>query len=237
MAVRAAGRPACRRQPRPRRAVKWFDSYRDRLQRPAADEHEIEQETREEVRGEEAGGQPHEQGDREALHRAGAKVVEDGGRHHDGQVRVDDRAQRPREAGLDGRAPSDGPTVRSSRTTTGAGSAPARRTMARSRASSMVNWPVMTARPPGMRSLIRGAEYTLPSRMMARCLPTFCSVISPKIRVPTGLNSMATCQLPGELGSACTSALFSSAPVSSVRFWTTYGTLRSTFVCLSIRRW
>ena len=55
-------------------------------------------------------------------------------------------------------APSDGPTVRSSRICTGAGSAPARRTMARSRASSTVKFPVMTARPPGMRSLIRGAE-------------------------------------------------------------------------------
>jgi hypothetical protein len=42
----------------------------------------------------------------------------------------------------------------------------------------------MTARPLGMRSLMRGAEYTLPSRMIARRLPTFCSVSSPKIRVP-----------------------------------------------------
>ena len=55
-------------------------------------------------------------------------------------------------------APSDGPTVRSSRMVTGAGSAPARSTMARSRASSTVNCPVMTARPPGIRSLMRGAE-------------------------------------------------------------------------------
>ena len=55
-------------------------------------------------------------------------------------------------------APREGPTVRSSRIVTGAGSAPARRTMARSRASSTVNWPVTTARPPGIRSLMRGAE-------------------------------------------------------------------------------
>src|SRR6266481_2494377 len=54
-------------------------------------------------------------------------------------------------------APSDGPTVRSSSTVTGAGSAPARSTMARSRASSIVKVPVMTARPPGMRVLHAGA--------------------------------------------------------------------------------
>ena len=118
-------------------------------------------------------------------------------------------------------APSDGPTVRSSRMTTGAGRAPARRTIARSRASSTVNCPVITARPPGMRSFMRGAEYTLPSRMMARCLPTFCSVTSPKIRAPVGVNSIATCQLPGEFGSACTSARVSSAPLNRLRFWTT----------------
>src|SRR4029453_14202041 len=59
-------------------------------------------------------------------------------------------------------APSDGPTVRSSRSTTGAGRAPARSTMARSRASSTVKWPVMTARPLGTRSLRRGAENQLP---------------------------------------------------------------------------
>ena len=55
-------------------------------------------------------------------------------------------------------APSDGPTDRSSRIATAAGRAPSRSTMARSRAWSTVNWPVITARPPGMRSLMRGAE-------------------------------------------------------------------------------
>ncbi len=57
--------------------------------------------------------------------------------------------------------------------------------------------------------------------MIASRWPTFCSVTSPKMRVPTVLNSIATCQLPGEFGSAVTSARFSSAPVSSVFFWTT----------------
>ena len=44
--------------------------------------------------------------------------------------------------------PREGPTVRSSRMLTGAGSAPARRTMARSLASSMVKDPVIWACPP-----------------------------------------------------------------------------------------
>ena len=57
--------------------------------------------------------------------------------------------------------------------------------------------------------------------MMARWRPTFCSVTSPKMRAPVAVNSMATCQLPGALGSAWTSARVSSAPVSSVRFCTT----------------
>ena len=54
--------------------------------------------------------------------------------------------------------PREGPTVRSSSTDTGAGSEPARSTMARSVASWVVNWPVMTARPPAMRCWITGAE-------------------------------------------------------------------------------
>ena len=70
-------------------------------------------------------------------------------------------------------APSEGPTVRSSRNCTGAGSAPARRTIARSVASSVVNPPVIWARPDGMRSRIDGAEWTLPSRTMASRRPTF----------------------------------------------------------------
>ena len=134
-------------------------------------------------------------------------------------------------------APSEGPTVRSSRIVD------RRRQRAgpqhdREVARLLDGEPTGDLRAaPGMRSRIRGAEYTLPSRTMARRLPVFCSVTSPKIRVPVAVNSMATCQLPGELGSACTSARVSSEPVSSVRFWTTYGILRSAFVSLSMRRW
>ncbi len=54
--------------------------------------------------------------------------------------------------------PSEGPTVRSSRTVTGAGREPARSTMARSWASAVVKLPDMLARPPPMRSRMTGAE-------------------------------------------------------------------------------
>ncbi len=55
-------------------------------------------------------------------------------------------------------SPRLGPTVRSSMIFTGAGSAPARRTMARLRASSERKFPSTIPAPPGMRPLIRGAE-------------------------------------------------------------------------------
>ena len=73
--------------------------------------------------------------------------------------------------------------------------------------------------------------------MIASCWPTLCSVTSPKMRAPVALNSIATCQLPGEFGSAWTSARVSSAPVRSVRFPTTYGIFRSALVSGSTRRW
>ena len=82
-------------------------------------------------------------------------------------------------------APSEGPTVRSSRTCTGAWSAPVRSTIARSLASSKVKPPEIWAWPEGMRSRITGAEWTLPSRTIASPLPTFFSVASPKTRAPT----------------------------------------------------
>ena len=54
--------------------------------------------------------------------------------------------------------PRDGPTVRSSTISTGAGSAPARRMIARSRASLISKLPVIEALPPPIRSWITGAE-------------------------------------------------------------------------------
>jgi hypothetical protein len=89
-------------------------------------------------------------------------------------------------------APSEGPTVRSSSTCTGAGRAPARSTMARSVASAEVNPPVIWARPEGMRSRICGAEWTLPSSTMARRRPTLASVRSAKARPPAALKSTDT---------------------------------------------
>ena len=54
--------------------------------------------------------------------------------------------------------PNDGPTVRSSAISTGAGNAPARRTIDKSRASLISKLPVIDARPPPIRSWITGAE-------------------------------------------------------------------------------
>ena len=54
--------------------------------------------------------------------------------------------------------PREGPTVLSSNISTGAGRAPALKTIARSRASSMVKRPVIWALPPEILSLIEGAE-------------------------------------------------------------------------------
>ena len=54
--------------------------------------------------------------------------------------------------------PREGPTVTFWMIFTGAGRAPARRTMARSEASSGVKDPLIWALPPLMRSWITGAE-------------------------------------------------------------------------------
>ncbi len=88
--------------------------------------------------------------------------------------------------------PRDGPTVRSSRITTGAGSAPARSTMARSLASSMVKVPVICAWPPEIFSWMTGAEWTTPSSTMASFFLTFSPVIRSNSLAPWLLNLMAT---------------------------------------------
>ncbi len=93
-------------------------------------------------------------------------------------------------------APRPGPTVRSSRISSGAGSAPARSKSARSRASCVVKSPVMTPLPPRMGSRITGAEITLPSRTMANGLPTFSLVAWPKRRAPTVSKLNETTGLP-----------------------------------------
>ena len=89
-------------------------------------------------------------------------------------------------------APSDGPTVRSSSTVTGAGREPARRTMARSCASLGVKCPVMLACPPPMRSLIAGALCTFPSSTMAMRWPICSPVTRSKVAAPRGLKLRET---------------------------------------------
>ena len=69
--------------------------------------------------------------------------------------------------------PRRAPTVRSSSMYIGAGNAPARNTIARSPASSTVNLPVMLARPDGIFSFMRGAEWIFPSRTIASLFPIF----------------------------------------------------------------
>ena len=75
---------------------------------------------------------------------------------------------------------------------TGAGSEPARSTIARSRASSIVKRPVIWACPPDIFSWITGAEYTLLSRMIAMRRLTFFLVIRSKSFAPLELNARDT---------------------------------------------
>src|SRR2546425_7728908 len=77
-------------------------SYRDRLDRAAAHVREIEEEPREEVRGEQARPQADEQRDSEALDRAGPERQQDDRRSHDREMGIDDRPERPSEPRLDG---------------------------------------------------------------------------------------------------------------------------------------
>ena len=64
-------------------------------------------------------------------------------------------------------APSEGPTTRSSIISTGAGNAPARRTIAISFASSILAKPSINVPPPDIFSRIFGAIWTLLSKTMA----------------------------------------------------------------------
>ena len=72
--------------------------------------------------------------------------------------------------------PSSGPIVRFSTTATGSGSAPPRRSTARSRADSSVNPPSITPRPPGIGLLMTGELITRLSSTIVRYLPMFFEV-------------------------------------------------------------
>ena len=86
-------------------------------------------------------------------------------------------------------SPSEGPTVLSSMTFTGAGRAPALKTVARSLASSALKLPSIMALPSGILERITGADWTMSSRTIARFLSIFLSVISAKALPPSLLNS------------------------------------------------
>ena len=71
-------------------------------------------------------------------------------------------------------APRSGPTDRSSKIISGAGSAPALSSIAKSFASSESNPPEICPDPPKIASLITGALMTVSSKIIAKGLPTFC---------------------------------------------------------------
>ena len=88
--------------------------------------------------------------------------------------------------------PNPGPTIRSSTTSSGAGKAPERNINASSLADCGVKLPVMMPLPPVMADLISGAVITLPSKTMARRLPTFSRVAMPKRLAPCELKRNET---------------------------------------------
>src|SRR3990170_1855077 len=108
-------------------------------------------------------------------------------------------------------APRSAPTVRSSITVSGAGSAPARSSSARSRALSTVKLPLMMPLPPRMASRITGAEMILSSSTMAKRRPTFFEVASPNLRAPSESNLKEITGRPPWSKLCCASTRFSPA--------------------------
>ena len=114
-------------------------------------------------------------------------------------------------------APSPAPTVRSSITVSGAGSAPARSSSARSRASATVKVPEMIPEPPMIGSRIRGALMIWLSSTMASSRPTFWVVASPNRRAPTeSKRKETTASLFWKVGSAA----IRFSPLTSTRLLT-----------------
>jgi hypothetical protein len=66
----------------------------------------------------------------------------------------------------------------------GAGSAPARSSAARSDVSWTVKLPLIWPAPPVIGSRMTGALRTLPSSTIAKGLPTFACVIAAKVLAP-----------------------------------------------------
>src|SRR5206468_2425629 len=121
--------------------------------------------------------------------------------------------------------PSDGPTVRSSISFKGAGSAPLRSTLARSCASVKSKRPRMSPRPPVIGVSITGADSTTPSRTMASWRPTFALVISPNSLVPRASSTKST-TMPSVAAPWETNASVSTSPVMRVRRSTATGPAR-----------
>ena len=106
---------------------------------------------------------------------------------------------------------------------TGAGSAPARSTMARSLDEAMSKLPVIEASPDGMRSRMLGAELTTPSSTIASWRPTLLPVMRAKSARPLGVSFMLTPHAPGLVCSRPTraSAAATEPPlISDSRFTT-----------------
>ena len=115
-------------------------------------------------------------------------------------------------------APRSGPTVRSSMTFSSTGSLPDRSRIASWLALSVVKLPEMMPDPPRIGSLMRGAEITCPSRMMAKGLPTFSCVALAKRLPPTPSKRNETTGMPSwKVGWLSTSW----SPVISARRFTT----------------
>ncbi len=81
--------------------------------------------------------------------------------------------------------PRSGPTVRSSITLSGTGSAPARSSAASEAASATVKLPLICPVPPVIGSWMTGALSTLRSSTMANGSPTCARVSSAKRLAPT----------------------------------------------------
>ncbi len=123
--------------------------------------------------------------------------------------------------------PKSGPTVLSSSTCIGAGNAPTLKTSAKSWATCASNLPLITASPEGIASLIRGADWTFPSKTIARRLPTLAAVISANFLAPAALNCRTTIGSLNWLWSKRTEALVKESPTKTACFSSKSGSFSS----------
>ena len=117
-------------------------------------------------------------------------------------------------------APRSGPTVLSSRILSGAGSAPARSTTARSLASATEKRPVIWPEPPRIGSRMTGALTTLPSSTIANGRLTLAWVVSPNRLAPAESKRNVTDGRPVSSNDGCAST--KRSPLTITRLRTTY---------------